>query len=161
MYWQQTRLLRQFFTPELELLAEKELLHNILSTFGAYRLQLPNLTLFNAFLIRSEVFKISRVCWIISKALGLFRLRVEIKSKIFFFSCSFTFLNLFRSIFKAFFMSDFIILSGQCCFSRIVSRFFNLISLKESFPVIMQILRARENRMFFKQCLGLFDLKET
>ena len=25
----------------------------------------------------------------------------------------------------------------------------------------MQIIQARENEMFFKQCLGQFDLKET
>ena len=95
MYWQQTKLLPQVFTPEIELLGEKELLHNILPKFGACRLQLINFTFFNAFLIRSEVFKFSRVCLIIGKALGLFGLKVEIKSKIFFFSRSFTFLNSF------------------------------------------------------------------
>ena len=44
----------QFLTPEIELLGEKELLHNILPKFGACRLQL--------IIIRSEVFKFSRVC---------------------------------------------------------------------------------------------------
>ena len=57
MYWQQTKLLPQFFTPEIELLGEKELLHNILPKFGACCLQLINFTFFNAFLVRSEVFK--------------------------------------------------------------------------------------------------------
>ena len=42
-------------TPKIELLGEKELLHNILPKFGACQLQLINLTFFNAFLIRSEV----------------------------------------------------------------------------------------------------------
>ena len=56
MYRQQTKLLPQFFTPEFELLGEKELLHNILPKFGACRLHLINLTFLNAFLIRSEVF---------------------------------------------------------------------------------------------------------
>ena len=59
MYWQQTKLLPQFFTPEIELLGEKELLHNILPKFGACLLQLINLTSFNALLIQSEVFKFS------------------------------------------------------------------------------------------------------
>ena len=112
MYWQQTKLLPQFFTPEIELLSEKELLYNILPKFGACRLQLINLTFFNAFLIRSEVFKFSRVCLIIGKALGLSGLKVDIKGKIFFFSCSFTFLNSFWGIFKALFIPAFIILSG-------------------------------------------------
>ena len=51
MYWQQARLLKQFFTPEIELLGENELLHNILHEFGACHLQLVNLTFLNAFLI--------------------------------------------------------------------------------------------------------------
>ena len=93
MYWKQAKLLPQFFTPEIELLGEKELLNNILPKFGACRLQLINFTFFNAFLIRSEVFKFSRVCLTIGKALRLFGLKVEIKGKIFFFSCFFTFLN--------------------------------------------------------------------
>ena len=54
MNWQQTKPWPQFFTPEIELLGEKELLHNILPKFGACRLQL--------IIIRSEVFKFSRVC---------------------------------------------------------------------------------------------------
>ena len=58
MYLQQTKLLPQIFAHEIELLAEKELLHNILPKFGACRLQLINLTFFHAFLIRSEVFKL-------------------------------------------------------------------------------------------------------
>ena len=70
MYWQETKLLPQFFTPEIELLGEKELLHNILPKSGACRLQLINLVFFNAFLIRSEVFKFSRVCLIIGKLWG-------------------------------------------------------------------------------------------
>ena len=81
MYWQQTKLLLQFFTPKIELLGEKKLLHNILPKFGAFRLPLINLTFFNAFLIRSEVFKLFRVCLILGKALGLFGLKVEIKGK--------------------------------------------------------------------------------
>ena len=85
MYWQQTKLLPQFFTPEIELLGEKELLHNSLPKFGACYLQLTNFTFSNAFLIRSEVFKFSMVCLIIGKALGLFGLKLEIKGKIFFF----------------------------------------------------------------------------
>ena len=105
MYWQQTKLLPQFFTPEIELLGQKELLHYVLPKFGACRLQLIHFTFFNAFLIRSEVFKFSRVCLIIG-------LKVEIKGKVFFFSCSFTFLNSFSGIFKALFIPAFIILSG-------------------------------------------------
>ena len=85
MYWQQTKLLPQFFIPEFELLGKKELLHNIFPKFGACHLQLINLTFFNAFLIQSKVFKFSRVCLIIGKVLGLFRLKVEIKGKISFF----------------------------------------------------------------------------
>ena len=100
MYWQQTRLLPQFFTPELELLGEEELLHNIFPKFGACRLQLINVTFFNAFLIRSEVFKCSRICLVIGKTLGLFGLKIEVKGKIFFFSCSFTFLNSFGVFLK-------------------------------------------------------------
>ena len=55
MYWQQAELLPQFFTPEIELLGEKELLHNILPNFGACSLQLINLTFFNAFFIPSSL----------------------------------------------------------------------------------------------------------
>ena len=112
MYLQQTRLLPQFFTPEIELLGEKELLHNILPKFGACCLQLKKLTFSNAFVIRSEVFKFSRVCSIIRKALGLFGLKVEIKGKIFFSSYFFTFLNSLWVILKAFFMPAFIVVSG-------------------------------------------------
>ena len=79
MYWQQTKLLPQFFIPEFELLGKKELLHNIFPKFDACHLQLINLTFFNAFLIQSKV------CLIIGKVLGLFRLKVEIKGKISFF----------------------------------------------------------------------------
>ena len=85
MYWQQTRFLPQFFTTLIELLVEEELLHNILPTFGACRLQLINLTFFNVFLIRSEFFKFSKVCLIIGTALGLFGLKVEIKGNTVFF----------------------------------------------------------------------------
>ena len=46
MYWQQTKILPQYFTPELELLGEEELLHNILPKFGACRMKLINLTSF-------------------------------------------------------------------------------------------------------------------
>ena len=46
MYWQQTKLLPQHFIPELELLGEKELLHNILPKVGACRMKLINLTSF-------------------------------------------------------------------------------------------------------------------
>ena len=70
------------FTPEIELLGKKELLHNILPKFGACRFQLLNLAFSNPFLIRSEVSKFSRVCLIICKALGLFGLKVEIKGKV-------------------------------------------------------------------------------
>ena len=35
MCWQQRKLLPQFFTPKIELLGKKELLHNILPKFGA------------------------------------------------------------------------------------------------------------------------------
>ena len=70
MYLQQTRLLPQLFTLEIELLGEKKLLHNILSKFGACRLQLITLTFSNAFFIRSEVFKFSRVCLTVDKALS-------------------------------------------------------------------------------------------
>ena len=80
------KTLVQFLTPEFELLGERKLLYNILPKFGACHLQLINLTFFNAFLIPSEVFKFSRVCLKIGKVLGLFRLKVEINSKIFFFS---------------------------------------------------------------------------
>ena len=31
MYWQQTRLLPQYFTPQFELLGEKELFHDTLA----------------------------------------------------------------------------------------------------------------------------------
>ena len=55
MYWEQTRLSPLFFTPEIESLGEKELLHNILPKFGACRLQLINLTFSNVFLIPTEV----------------------------------------------------------------------------------------------------------
>ena len=106
MCWHQTRLLPQFFTPDIELLGEKELLHNMFPTFGACCSQLINLTFFNVFLIQSGVFKFSRVCLLIGKALGLFGLKVEIKYKIFFFSCFFTFLNCFWRVYKAFFISD-------------------------------------------------------
>ena len=57
MCWHQTRLLPQFFTPDIELLGEKELLHNMFPTLGACCSQLINLTFFNVFLIRSEVFQ--------------------------------------------------------------------------------------------------------
>ena len=100
MYLQQTRLLPQFFTPEIELLGEKELLHNILPKFGACRLQLINLTFSNAFLIQSEGFKFSRVCLTIGKALGLFGWKVEIKGKLF-SSCFFICLNFLWGVFKA------------------------------------------------------------
>ena len=56
MYWQQTKLLPHFFTPEIELLGEKELLHNILPKFNACHFQLINLTFLNAFLIYINVF---------------------------------------------------------------------------------------------------------
>ena len=74
MYWQQAELLPQFFTVEIELLGEKELLHNILPKFCACHLQLINGTFFNAFLIRSKVLKFSRVCLIIGKVWRLFGL---------------------------------------------------------------------------------------
>ena len=112
MYWQQKKLLPQFFAPEIELLGEKELLYNILPKFGACRLQLINLIFFNAFLIRSEVFNFSSVCLIIAKALVVAGLKVEIKVKIFFFSCSFTFHNSFWGIFKALLVPAFITFSG-------------------------------------------------
>ena len=121
MYWQQTKLLLQFFTLEFELLGENELLHNILRKFGACHLELINLNYFNAFLIRSKVFKFSRVCLIIGKVLRLLGLKVGMKGKILFFSRPFTFLNSFWGIFKALFITDFIILSGQCCSRRSVS----------------------------------------
>ena len=53
------------------------------------------------------------------------------------------------------------ILFGYCCSNRSASVFFNLISFKESFSVIIQILQARENGIYFKKCMGWFDLKET
>ena len=109
MFWQQAKLLPQFFPPEIELLGEKELLDNILPKFGACRLQLINLTFFNVFLIRSEVFQ---GLFNNRQGFGIFGLKVEIKGKIFFFSCSFTFLNSFWGIFKALFIPIFIILSG-------------------------------------------------
>ena len=56
MYWQQARFLPYFFTLEIELLDEIELLYNILPKFGVCRLQLINFNFFNAFHIRSEVF---------------------------------------------------------------------------------------------------------
>ena len=99
---------RNFFLSNLSYWVKKNL-HNILPKFGACRLQLINLTFFNAFPIRSEVFEFSWVCLIIVKVLGFSRLKVEIKGKIFFFSCSFTFLDSFWSIFKAFFIPAFII----------------------------------------------------
>ena len=43
IYWQQVKFLPQFSTPEFELLAEKEYLHNILPKFDACRLQLLDL----------------------------------------------------------------------------------------------------------------------
>ena len=46
MYWQKTKLLPQYFIPELELLGDKELSHNILPKFGACRMKLINLTSF-------------------------------------------------------------------------------------------------------------------
>ena len=49
MYWQQTKLLTRFLTPEIELLGEKELLHNILPKFGACRLRLIDLAFFHVF----------------------------------------------------------------------------------------------------------------
>ena len=58
MYWQQTKLLPQFSTLEFESLDGNEILHKVLPTYVACRLQLINLTLFNAFLIRSEVLNI-------------------------------------------------------------------------------------------------------
>ena len=58
MYWQQTKLLPQFSTLEFESLDGNEILHNVLSKYVACRLQLINLTFFNAFLIRSEVLNI-------------------------------------------------------------------------------------------------------
>ena len=70
MYWQQIKLLSQFFTLEFELLGEKEVLHNILSKFGVSYFQLINLTFFNAFLIRPEVFKFIRVRLIINNVFG-------------------------------------------------------------------------------------------
>ena len=48
MYWQQTKLLPQFFTPEFELLGEKELLHNIFPKYYVCRLQLLNSIILNA-----------------------------------------------------------------------------------------------------------------
>ena len=101
MYWKQTRLLPQSFIHEIELLGEKELLHNTLPELGACRLQLINLTFFNAFLIRSEICKFSRTYLIIGKALRLFGLKVEIKGEIFFFSFFFTFRNSLWGILKA------------------------------------------------------------
>ena len=58
MYWQQTKLLPQFSTLEFESLDGNEILHNVLPKYVACRLQLINLTFFNAFLIRSEVLNI-------------------------------------------------------------------------------------------------------
>ena len=58
MYWQQARFLPYFFTLEIELLDEIELLYNILPKFGVCRLQLINFNFFNAFHIRSEVFQV-------------------------------------------------------------------------------------------------------
>ena len=46
MYWQQTKLLPQCFTPEFELLGEKELLQNIPPKFSPCHLRLRNLTFF-------------------------------------------------------------------------------------------------------------------
>ena len=100
MYWQQAKLLAQFFTPEIELLGEKELLHNILPKFCACRFQLIDLAFFNALLIRSELFEFSRVSLVIGKALGLFGLKVEIKGKIFFFLVPLHFLICFRVFLK-------------------------------------------------------------
>ena len=110
MYWQQTRLLPQFFTSEIELAGEKEPLNNILPKIGGFCLQLIIWPFFHAFLIGSEVFKFSRACLIIGKALGLYGLKVEIKGKIFLFSFFFTFL--IWGVFKAFSIPAFIILSG-------------------------------------------------
>ena len=59
MYWQQGKRFNFFFFSELELLSEKELLHNILPKFCACHLQLIS------FLIRSKVCKFSKVCLII------------------------------------------------------------------------------------------------
>ena len=58
MYWQQTKLLPQFSALEFESLDGNEILHNVLPKYVACRLQLINLTFFNAFLIRSEVLNI-------------------------------------------------------------------------------------------------------
>ena len=58
MYWQQTKLLPQFSTLEFESLDGNEILHNVLPKYVACRLQLINLTFFNAILIRSEVLNI-------------------------------------------------------------------------------------------------------
>ena len=44
MYWQQRELLPQFFTSEIELLGEKEVLHNIVFKFGVCRVKIINLT---------------------------------------------------------------------------------------------------------------------
>ena len=112
MYWQETKIFLQFFTFEIDLLGDKELLHNILPKFGVCLLQLINLTFFNLFLIRSEVSKFSKVCLIIGKALRLFGLKVEIKGKIFLISCSFTLYDLFWDICEALFIPAFIIISG-------------------------------------------------
>ena len=120
----------QTFTTEFELVGEKELLYNILPKLGACHSQLINLTFFNAFLIRSEVFKFSWACLIIDKVLRLFGLKNEIKEEIFFFSCFFTFINLFWGIFKALFIPAFMILSGQSSSSRSVYSSFNLIYFK-------------------------------
>ena len=148
MYWQQAKLLPQFFTPEFELLGEKELLHNILPNFGACSLQLINLTFFNAFFIPSEVYVFQGLL-----ALVLFGFKVEIKGKIFFFSRFFTFINLFWNTFKALFIPAFMILSELCSCSRKVSSLFHLVYFKDSFSVIIQILRTRGNGIFFQHCM--------
>ena len=96
-----------FVLPNLSYWLKK---NSYITFFLSLVVDLFNFTCFNAFLISFKVFKFSRAYF---GFVGLFELKVEIKGNIFFFSCSFTFLNSFWDVFKALFtLFAFIVLSG-------------------------------------------------